>query len=93
MSLSKKAIGKRFGLLAALVAGLVIACAGVVVAQSSSTANAGYGKPVWLLRPAMPPKPLPSRLAAVLQPPVTLLQPPVSQTVVSRPATSATGRQ
>jgi hypothetical protein len=41
MMLSKKAIGKRFGILAALVAALVIACTGVVLAQSS-TANAGY---------------------------------------------------
>jgi hypothetical protein len=46
MSLSKKAIGKRFGLLAALVAALLIACTGVVLAQSSSTANAGYEKPI-----------------------------------------------
>jgi hypothetical protein len=44
MSLSKKAIGRRFGLLAAFVAALLIACTGVVLAQSSSssTANAGY---------------------------------------------------
>jgi hypothetical protein len=42
--LSKKAMGKRFGLLAALVAALVIACAGVVVAQSS-TADSGYENP------------------------------------------------
>ncbi len=45
MSPSKKAIGKRFGLLTALVAALLIACAGVVAAQSSSTANAGYENP------------------------------------------------
>ena len=47
MSPSKKAIGKRFGLLTALVAALLIGCAGVVAAQSSSssTANAGYEKP------------------------------------------------
>src|SRR5829696_9608242 len=44
MMLSKKAIGKRFGFLAALVAALLIACTGVVVAQSS-TANAGYENP------------------------------------------------
>jgi hypothetical protein len=44
MMLSMKAMGKRFGLLAALVAALVIACTGVVVAQSS-TANAGYENP------------------------------------------------
>jgi len=44
MMLSKKAIGRRFGLLAAFVAALLIACTGVVLAQSSSsTANAGYG--------------------------------------------------
>jgi hypothetical protein len=44
MSLSKKAIGKRFGLLAAFVAALLIACTGVVLAQSSSsTPNASYG--------------------------------------------------
>jgi hypothetical protein len=44
MMLSKKALGRRFGLLAALVAALLIACTGVVLAQSSSsTANAGYG--------------------------------------------------
>jgi hypothetical protein len=43
MMLSKKAIGRRFGLLAAFVAALLIACTGVVLAQSSSsTANAGY---------------------------------------------------
>jgi hypothetical protein len=44
MMLSKKALGKRFGLLAALVAALLIACAGVVVAQSSTT-DAGYENP------------------------------------------------
>jgi hypothetical protein len=44
MYLSKKAIGSRFGLLAALVAALVIACTGVVLAQGS-TANAGYENP------------------------------------------------
>jgi hypothetical protein len=44
MMLSMKAMGKRFGLLAALIAALVIACTGVVVAQSS-TANAGYENP------------------------------------------------
>jgi hypothetical protein len=44
MMLSMKALGKRFGLLAALVAALVIACTGVVVAQSSA-ADAGYGNP------------------------------------------------
>jgi hypothetical protein len=44
MMLSKKAVGRRFGLLAALGAALLIACAGVVLAQSSSSsANAGYG--------------------------------------------------
>jgi hypothetical protein len=47
MMLSKKAIGRRFGLLAAFVAALLIACTGVVLAQSSSsssssTANSGY---------------------------------------------------
>jgi hypothetical protein len=47
MSLSMKAIGKRFSLLAALVAALLIGCAGVLAAQSSSsTANAGYEKPI-----------------------------------------------
>jgi hypothetical protein len=44
MMLSMKALGKRFGLLAALVGALLIACAGVVVAQSS-TPNAGYENP------------------------------------------------
>jgi hypothetical protein len=44
MMLSMKAFGKRFGLLAALVGALLIACAGVVVAQSS-TADAGYVNP------------------------------------------------
>jgi hypothetical protein len=44
MMLSKKAIGRRFGLLAAFVAALLIACTGVVLAQSSSSsANSGYG--------------------------------------------------
>jgi hypothetical protein len=46
MMLSKKAIGRRFGLLAAFVAALLIAWTGVVLAQSSSssssTANSGY---------------------------------------------------
>jgi hypothetical protein len=43
MMLSKKALGRRFGLLAAFVAALLIACTGVVLAQSSSsTDNAGY---------------------------------------------------
>jgi hypothetical protein len=36
MSPSKKAIGKRFGLLTALVAALLIGCTGAVLAQSSS---------------------------------------------------------
>src|SRR5215212_1822052 len=40
MMVLEKAIGKRFGLLAALVTALVIATTGVVPA--SSTANAGY---------------------------------------------------
>jgi len=44
MMLSTKAMGKRFGLLAALVGALLIACAGVVVAQSSTT-DAGYENP------------------------------------------------
>jgi hypothetical protein len=44
MMLSMKAMGKRFGLLAALVGALVIACTGVVVAQSSTT-DAGYENP------------------------------------------------
>jgi hypothetical protein len=44
MMLSMKAMGKRSGLLAALVGALLIACAGVVVAQSS-TPNAGYENP------------------------------------------------
>jgi hypothetical protein len=44
MMISKKVLGRRFGLLAAFVAALLIACTGVVLAQSSSsTANAGYG--------------------------------------------------
>ena len=42
MSLSKIALGRRFGLLAAFVAALLIACTGVVLAQSSSTPNSGY---------------------------------------------------
>jgi hypothetical protein len=44
MMLSMKAIGKRFGLLAALVGALLIACTGVVVAQSSTT-DAGFENP------------------------------------------------
>jgi len=44
MFVSKKAIGKRFGLLATLVAALLIACTGVISAQSS-TPNAGYENP------------------------------------------------
>ena len=44
MMLSMEAMGKRFGLLAALVAALVIAFAGVVVAQGSTT-DAGYENP------------------------------------------------
>src|SRR5215217_8064390 len=44
MMLSKRAMGKRFGLLAALVGALLIACTGVVVAQSSTT-DAGYENP------------------------------------------------
>jgi hypothetical protein len=44
MMLSKKAMGKRFGLLAVLVGALLIACAGVVVAQSSTT-DTGYENP------------------------------------------------
>jgi hypothetical protein len=44
MMLSMKAMGKRFGLLAALVGALLIACAGVVVAQSS-TPDAAYENP------------------------------------------------
>jgi hypothetical protein len=44
MMLSIKAMGRRFGLLAALVGALLIACTGVVVAQSSST-DAGYENP------------------------------------------------
>jgi hypothetical protein len=39
MMLSKKAMGKRFGLLAALLAALVIACTGVVLAQSSTASG------------------------------------------------------
>lgn len=44
MMLSKKAIGKRLGLLAALVAALVIACTGVVLAQGSAARvlNGGF---------------------------------------------------
>jgi hypothetical protein len=53
MRLSKKAFGKRFGLLAALVAALVIACAGVVVAQSS-TPNGGYENPNPVTTPSDP---------------------------------------
>ena len=50
---SKKAVGKRFGLLAALIVALVIACAGVVVAQSS-TPNAGYVNPNPVTKPSDP---------------------------------------
>ena len=53
MMLSRKAIGKRFGLLAALVSALVIACTGVVLAQSS-TANAGYENPNPVTTPSDP---------------------------------------
>jgi hypothetical protein len=53
MMLSMKAMCKRFGLLAALVAALVIACAGVVVAQSS-TADAGYENPNPVTTPSDP---------------------------------------
>jgi CSLREA domain-containing protein len=41
MSLSMKAMGKRFGLLAALIAALLIACTGVVLAQKKSTSSTG----------------------------------------------------
>ena len=41
-TLSKKGVGKRLGLLAALVGALVIACTGVVLAQGSA-ANSGFG--------------------------------------------------
>jgi hypothetical protein len=44
MMLSMKALGKRFGLLTALVGALMIACTGVVVAQST-TATSGYENP------------------------------------------------
>jgi hypothetical protein len=53
MMLSMKAMGRRFGLLAALVGALVIACAGVVVAQSS-TADAGYENPNPVTTPSDP---------------------------------------
>jgi hypothetical protein len=53
MMLSRKAIGKRLGLLAALVSALVIACTGVVLAQSS-TANAGYENPNPVTTPSDP---------------------------------------
>jgi hypothetical protein len=53
MMLSKKTIGKRFGLLVALVGALLIACAGVVVAQSS-TADAGYENPNPVTTPSDP---------------------------------------
>src|SRR5215207_1989797 len=43
MTLSKKGVGKRLGLLAALVAALVIGCTGVVLAQGSA-ANSGFGE-------------------------------------------------
>ena len=43
MTLSKKGVGKRLGLLAALVGALVIACTGVVLAQGSAT-NSGFGE-------------------------------------------------
>lgn len=39
MMLSKKGMGKRFGLLAALLAALMIACTGVVLAQSSTASS------------------------------------------------------
>jgi hypothetical protein len=44
MTLSMKVMGKRFGLLAALVGALLIACTGLVLAQSS-TADAGWENP------------------------------------------------
>lgn len=53
MMLSTKAMGKRFGLLAALVGALLIACSGVVVAQSS-TADAGYVNPNPVTRTSAP---------------------------------------
>jgi hypothetical protein len=53
MMLSMKALGKRFGLLAALVGALLIACTGVVVAQSSS-ADAGYENPNPVTTPSAP---------------------------------------
>jgi hypothetical protein len=53
MMLSMKAMGKRFGLLAALVTALLIASAGVVVAQSSSAA-AGYENPNPVTTPSDP---------------------------------------
>jgi hypothetical protein len=43
MTLSMKVVGKRLGLLAALVGALVIACTGVVLAQGSA-ANSGFGE-------------------------------------------------
>jgi hypothetical protein len=43
MTLSMKGVGKRLGLLAALVGALVIACTGVVLAQGSA-ANSGFGE-------------------------------------------------
>jgi hypothetical protein len=45
MMLSMKAFGKRFGLLAALVAAVLIASTGVVAAQSGSSATSGYENP------------------------------------------------
>ena len=53
MMLSTKAMGKRFGLLAALVGALLIACTGVVLAQSS-TADAGYENPNPVTTPSGP---------------------------------------
>ena len=53
MMLSKKALGKRFGLLTALVGALLIACTGVVLAQSSS-ADAGYENPNPVTTPSAP---------------------------------------
>ncbi len=55
MMLSMKAMGKRFGLLAAIVAALLIACTGVVVAQSSTT-DAGYENPNPGTTPTDPPQ-------------------------------------
>jgi hypothetical protein len=43
MMLSKKGVGKRLGLLAALVCALVIGCTGVVLAQGSA-AKSGFGE-------------------------------------------------